>query len=94
MTKTTEQFGIVRIDIEEKQDNCYAITSKDMPSLHLAGENVDKLLQDIPGSIELLFELNYGMKIRVGSVIPGDEIVKKRPRTLDRVMWAFTVLES
>ncbi|MBF0436903.1 MAG: hypothetical protein HQL77_16240 [Magnetococcales bacterium] len=94
MTKAMERFGIVRIDIEEKQDNCYAITSKDMPSLHLAGESVDKLLQDIPGSIELLFELNYGLKIRVGSVIPGDEIVKKHPRTLDRLMWAFTVLES
>ncbi|MBF0423969.1 MAG: hypothetical protein HQL73_13360 [Magnetococcales bacterium] len=92
--KKSEKFGIVRIDIEEKQDNCYAITSRDMPSLHLAGESVEKLLSDIPGSIELLFELNHGVKVRVGRVVPGDEIVKLKPVTLDRSMWAFTVLES
>lgn len=89
-----EKIGIVRIMIEEKQDHCYCISSKDMPGLHLAGENVEKLLHDIPGSIELLFELNHGMKVRVGRVVPGDEMVKNTPQTLDRLMWAFTVMES
>ncbi|HIJ84168.1 MAG: hypothetical protein HW380_3846 [Magnetococcales bacterium] len=92
--KKMEKIGIVRIDIEERQDNCFTISSKDMPSLYLAGENVEKLLHDVPGSVELLFELNHGLKVRVGSVIPGDEMAKKQPQTLDRFMWAFTVLES
>lgn len=89
-----DKFGIVRINIEEKQDNCYCISSKDMPSLFLAGENLEKLLHDIPGSIELLFELNHGLKVKVGKVVSGDEMAQKQPKTLDRQFWVFTVTES
>ncbi|MBF0146266.1 MAG: hypothetical protein HQL84_09550 [Magnetococcales bacterium] len=92
--RKSEKFGIVRIDIEKKQDDCFCIFSKDMPSLFLAGKNIEKLLLDVPGSIELLFELNHGLKVRVGRAVPGDEMAKKQPQTLDHSLWVFTVMES
>ncbi|MBF0110887.1 MAG: hypothetical protein HQL76_17105 [Magnetococcales bacterium] len=91
--RRTEKFGIVRIEVEEKQDECFCISSNDMPSLFLAGKSVEKLLQDVPGSIELLFELNHGMKVRVGRAVAGDEMAARQPRTLDQSLWVFTVME-
>lgn len=92
--KKREKIGVVRLHIEKQPEGCFSITSQDMLGLLLAGHNLEKLINDVPGSIELLYELNHGKKIKVGEAVSGEEMAKARPNILSDQLWAFTLTEG
>ena len=56
--------SVVRVSGEFK-DGGWVITSENLPGLFLAGGDLEKLTADIPANIEMLYRLNYDIKVKV-----------------------------
>lgn len=59
---------LITIRVEYHPDGYWAISSKDLPGLMLAGRDIGPLVEDVPAAIKLLYKLNYQMDVEVTPV--------------------------
>lgn len=76
---STNYSTVIQVDVDMKPDGLYVLTSKDLPGLLLAGDNVDDLYCDTPDVIKGLYKLNYGMDVEVRRLVEPDELARKIP---------------
>ena len=77
--------GVVRVSGEIK-DKGWVITSENLPGLFLAGNDLEKLTADIPANIEMLYQLNYGMSVKV--CVAGEPGIQKPPKLVPPIWGA------
>lgn len=70
-----------RLGVEHRfVDGAWLITSKDLPGLFLAGDDMDRLQSEIPEAIKLLFKLNYDMAVQVCPMSPAPGATMGKPQ--------------
>lgn len=81
--------GLVKI-AGEYSDGAWVITSENLPGLFLAGSDLDRLRNDVPSAIKMLYRLNYGMDVKVCAAgEPGMRAAKPMPNT-----WAAVPIQA
>ena len=62
---------VIRIDLQ-KQDGWHVATSKDLPGFVLAHQDRDKLIEDVPDAVRLLYSKRHNVDCQVVESEYGD----------------------
>jgi hypothetical protein len=76
---TDKYEHLVRTEINFAE-GIWTLTSSDLPGLLLSHEELETVVDDTPAAIQLLFELNYGLKVKVFALQPAGELARERTR--------------
>jgi predicted RNase H-like HicB family nuclease len=68
---STMKSHLIEVGIEYHPDGCWAISSKNLPGLVMAGKDIEALIGDLPNAIKLLYKLNYQLDVQVA--IAGED---------------------
>lgn len=63
---------LIDVSIEYHPDGCWAITSKNLTGMVLAGKDIQALIADVPNAIKLLYKLNFQQTVEVA--LADDEV--------------------
>ena len=61
----------------QHSDSWHIFSSRDIPGLYVASQDPKKAYDDVGPSIQLLLELNEGIKCRVSAVLPYADFVAR-----------------
>ena len=76
------EVELVRVQIEESESGLYRVTSKDIPGLGFCHSDLDRILDDLPNVIALLYKHTHGREVKVVEYEPGSRHEPMGPRQL------------
>ena len=72
-------FTVIEIALRQDSSGLYHVDSKDVAGLHLSGNDLESLCQQIEPAIKLLYKLNQNSDVTLRPVSEPAHLAKKIP---------------